>query len=383
MSRPNPRALALLACIAFVGLGLPDGLLGVAWPSMRGTFGVPLDALGALLVSFTLGFVGSSFASGRVVARVGLGSVLALSCGATGLCLLGYAASGSWWIVVALGAVAGVGAGGVDTGINAYAAVRHGPRFLNVLHACWGIGAATGPAIMTAVLATHWPWTVGYVVVGVAQLVLALAFAATRGAWTTGAVGTPHAFHEPPSLRETLGLPSARLGILLFACYSGLELGVGAWGFTLLTEGRGLSPTLAGAWTSGYWASLTGGRVLGAFIVGRLGAPALLRGTAVLLAVGLGLVAASFSPASDLAGLALAGAAAGPIFPTLIARTPARLGARHAGNGVGFQIAAAALGQALWPSLLGVVASAHGLEWLARGLVALALAVVVVNERLS
>lgn len=144
-----------------------------------------------------------------------------------------------------------------------------------------------------------------------------------------------------------------------------------------------MAPTLAGAWTSVYWASLTGGRVLGALLVGRLGAAALLRGTAILLAAGLALFAASLSPVTDLSGLAIAGAAAGPIFPTLIAQTPGRLGSRHAANGVGFQIAAASLGQALWPSLLGVIASARGLEWLARGLVVLALAVLAVNEALD
>jgi fucose permease len=236
---------------------------------------------------------------------------------------------------------------------------------------------------MTTVLAAHRPWTIGYVVVGVAQLVLAFAFALTRGAWTTDGSSPSHAPHEAPALADTLRLPAARISILLFACYTGLELGVGAWGFTLLTEGRGMAPTLAGAWTSVYWASLTGGRMAGALVVGRLGASRLLRGAAILLAAGLGLFAASLSPASDLVGLAVAGAAAGPIFPTLIARTPGRLGVRHAANGVGFQIAAAALGQALWPSLLGVVASARGLEWLARGLVVLALAVLAVNEALD
>lgn len=380
---PSRRSLALLACVAFVGLGLPDGLLGVAWPSMRATFGVPLDAMGALLVSFTAGFVAASFGSGRTVARLGLGTVLALSCGATGACLLGYAASGSWWAVVALGLVAGAGAGGIDTGINTYAAVRHGPRFLNVLHACWGIGAASGPAIMTAVLASGRPWRLGYVVVGAAQLALAVAFAATRTAWASpGAEARPER-RETESIGATLRLPAARASIALFACYTGLELGVGAWGFTLLTEGRGVPATIAGAWTSLYWVGLTAGRVAGALLVPRVGAAALLRGSAGLLAAGLALVAAGLSPASDLTGLVLAGAAAGPIFPTLIAETPGRLGIAHAANGVGFQIAAAALGQAFWPAVLGMVAAAHGLEWLARGLVILATAVLALNGALA
>jgi fucose permease len=372
---------ALLAGIAFVGLGLPDGLLGVAWPSMRATFGVPLDALGALLTSFTIGYVTSSFAAGRSMRTLGLGGLLALSGGATGLSLLGYATRSSWWAVVALALVAGFGAGGIDTGVNTYAATHHGPRLLNVLHACWGIGAAGGPAIMTAVLAAHRPWQVGYVVVGVAQVALALVFAATRRAWP--AIGAPHVAGAAPSIAATLRLSTARLGVLMFVGYAGLELGVGAWAFTLLTEGRGMAPTSAGAWTSLYWVGLTVGRVAAAALVSRLGPRVLLRSTIALLAGGLALLAAALSPLLDLAGLVLAGFAAGPIFPTLIARTPARLGGGHAANGVGFQIAGAALGQALWPSALGVLGAAFGLEALARGLVVLAVFVFVVNERLE
>ncbi len=376
--RTSGAGLAILAGIAFVGLGLPDGLLGVAWPSMRRTFGVPLDALGALLTATTAGFVLSSFAGGRAMRALGLGGVLALSCAATAVSLFGYAASSSWWIVIGLGLLAGFGAGGIDTGINTYAALRHGPRFLNVLHACWGVGAATGPALMTAVLAANEPWQVGYVTVALAQVVLAIAFAATRRAWPEA---TPtHETGPAPSIAQTLRRPTAGVGILLFVCYTGLELGIGAWAFTVLTEGRGRPTAVAGAWTSLYWVGLTGGRLVGAALVTRLGARVLLRSSMALLASGLGLFAAAVSPSLDLVGLVVAGAAAGPIFPTLIAETPGRLGVHHAPNAVGFQIAAAALGQALWPSLLGLMASAYGLEMLARGLVALALMVLGLNE---
>jgi fucose permease len=376
----SPRTLAILAGIAFVGLGLPDGLLGVAWPSMRATFGVPLDALGALLTAFTIGFVGSSFSSGRILRRLGLGVVLALSCGVTGACLLAYAATRSWWTVVALGVVAGMGAGGIDTGVNTYAAMRHGPRLLNVLHACWGVGATAGPALMTGVLAAGLPWQAGYLAVGGAQVTLALLFVGSQRAWPAARASDDA---RGASILETLRLPSARLLVLLFVCYTGLELGVGAWAFTVLTEGRGVAATTAGAWTSLYWLALTGGRLVGAALVGRLGATNLLRGTMVLLVAGLTVFAAGLSPALDLVGLALAGLSAGPIFPTLIAETPARLGRWHAANGVGFQIAAAGLGQALWPSALGLAGARLGLGALAYGLVALGLLVLAIHARLA
>ena len=378
MTLRKERTLAGLACVAFVGLGLPDGLLGVAWPSMRSTFGVPLDALGALFASFTAGFVLSSFAGGRSVRALGLGGLLAASCAATGLSLLGYALSGSWSLVVGLGFVAGLGAGGIDTGINTYAAMRHGPRFLNLLHACWGVGATLGPALMTAVLVTGRPWPLGYALVAGAQLALAVVFAVTQGAWP--AAGASAHETSPESFAGTLRLRGARVGILLFAAYTGLELGIGAWAFTVLTEGRGRPPAVAGGWTSLYWLGLTVGRLAAAAIVPQLGAPLLLRSAMVLLAAGVSLLAAGVAPSLDLVGLLIAGVAAGPIFPTLIAQTPVRLGAGHAANAVGFQIAAASLGAALWPAALGVLGARRGLEALALGLVALALVVLALNE---
>jgi MFS family permease len=121
--------LTLLTFVGFISLGLPDGLTGVAWPAMRGSFGLPLDALGSLLVSYTVGYLISSFASGRVLARTSVGALLALSCLTTGVSLLGYANAGRWWQVVALGALAGLGAGAIDAGLNTYAATHfNAPR---------------------------------------------------------------------------------------------------------------------------------------------------------------------------------------------------------------------------------------------------------------
>lgn len=382
MRRP-PLALAVLASLAFAGLGLPDGLLGVAWPSIRATFGLPLDALGALLVSFTAGYVVSSFSGGRLVDGLGLGRLLTLSCLATGGSLIGYATVPSWWMVVGLASLAGVGAGGIDTGINTYAATHYGPRMLNWLHACYGVGAASGPAIMTAIFAANLSWHRGYWVVGVAQLALATAFAATVRVWPQVDAGPTSDAPAPASIGETLRLPVARLGIMLFLVYTGLELAVGSWAFTLLTEGRGVAPMTAGGWASLYWGGLTTGRLLGAALATRIGLTSLLRGSVVVLAGGLALLFLGISPRADLAGLVIAGVAAGPMFPSLIAATPSRVGERHAANAVGFQIAAAALGQALLPSGVGLIGDSFGLSALAGGLVLLAVAVVLINEWLT
>src|SRR5579872_3797351 len=178
------RQLALAAA-GFVGLGLPEGLLGVSWPSIRASFGLPLDALGLLFATFATGYFVSSAASGRVIARFGIGRGLAASCSLAGVCLLGYSVVPAWASMVVLGAFLGIGAGLIDAGINTYAAIAHGSRALNWLHAAYGIGAAVGPLVMTAFLSAGLPWNVGYALVGLLQLCLGSAYWLNRQAFTT------------------------------------------------------------------------------------------------------------------------------------------------------------------------------------------------------
>jgi fucose permease len=361
------RLLPPLAGLAFISLGLPDGLLGVAWPSIRGFFALPLDALGALLILTTIGYVTSSFSSGRLLRRMNLGTVLAASCALTGAGLLGYANAAWWPAMLTLAVVLGLGAGAIDAALNTYAALHLGPRALNWLHACYGVGAATGPMIMTAVMHAGRPWQRGYVIVGAAQLALAGAFAITAGWWPkTG--GTPRGSDDGPSasMRETLREPAAWLGIATFFIYTGVESSIGAWTYTLLTEGRGVAPEHAGFVASLFWGSLTAGRVFAGTAGGAVRVPTLLRMALVGVATGTALVSLDAGLLVTAGGVALAGCACGPIFPLLVATTPSRLGTTHAANAVGFQIAAAAVGLSVLPALIGLAATAWGIETIAR-----------------
>lgn len=237
-ARRRSALLVGLAYAAFISLGLPDGLTGVAWPSIRGTFGLSLEALGALITTTTVGYLVSSFSSGRALARIGVGWLLIVSCLATAISLLGYGLAPLWGVMVGLGLLAGLGAGAIDAGLNTYAAENFSPRTMNWLHAAFGLGAATGPLIMSGVLGAGQSWRLGYLIVGVAQLVLASCFLITRNQWHTQA---GHAQATPTAgapMARTLKLPSAWLSILLFFLYTGLELSAGQWLYTLLTEAR-------------------------------------------------------------------------------------------------------------------------------------------------
>jgi fucose permease len=371
--------LAVLAALAFISLGLPDGLLGVAWPSIRAYFGRDVEALGALIIAATCGYVASSFSSGRLLRHINVGSVLALSCLLTAGGLLGYAGTAQWPVMVVLGVLLGMGGGAIDSSLNAYAATHHGARTLNWLHACYGIGAATGPLIMTAVLGKGRPWQQGYAIVGVAQLVLAGCFAATVSWWDRpgdeAAAAAPPAF---ATIRATLRLTATKLAIAAFFVYAGVEASTGVWTFTLLTEARGVDPAEAGWVVSLFWGGLTGSRLVAAFAAARVRPRTLLWIALAGVLLGTVLVWLNVSARLTYAGILLAGWACGPIFPTLVAMTPGRLGAEHAANAVGFQIAAAALGLSLLPALVGIAAGAFGVHIIAPLLVLQALALMVV-----
>lgn len=177
--------LVALVFLGFVSIGLPDGLTGVAWPSMRGYFGLPIDALGGLLVSYTAGYLVSSFGSGRMLTRASVGALLALNCLATGVSLLGYAGASHWRLVVALGALAGLGAGAIDAGLNTYAATHFSAGMVNWLHAFYGVGALSGPILMTRALRSGPQWQWGYAIVGGGQLALAACFGLTLRRWNS------------------------------------------------------------------------------------------------------------------------------------------------------------------------------------------------------
>jgi fucose permease len=382
---PGGLALIGLAYLSFVSLGLPDGLNGVAWPSIRAYFNLPLDALGALLVMFTLGYLASSFSSGRLLSLMSVGTLLTLSCLATSASLIGYAIAPSWWIMLAVGTIAGLGAGAIDAGLNTFAATQFSARMVNWLHACYGIGAATGPVIMTSVLAARRPWQLGYAIVGGWQLLLALCFVATRRKWPApGADLSDRSISLSKNGASTLGtlrLPVVQLSAAVFFVYTGIEAAAGTWAFSLFTESRAVRVMTAGTWVSIYWGALTVGRIVSGFVVGFVPAHRLLRFCIIGIAMGATLIWLGGASALSFAGLGLMGLASAPVFPSLIATTPMRLGEAHTANGVGFQIAAAVLGQSLLPALVGLIAGKLGLEMVGPSL--LLAAVVLAGLHLS
>ncbi|MCB0076213.1 MAG: MFS transporter [Anaerolineales bacterium] len=358
-TRNQPAPLLLvLAFIAFISLGLPDGLLGVAWPTLRQSFGVPLDALGQLMAVMISGYLLSSFTSGLLIARIGLGWLLAASCALTGGALLGYTVVPTWGLLLTLAVAAGLGAGAIDAGLNGYVAERFSDRTMQWLHASFGVGITLGPLIMTASLRQWETWRGGYIVVGIAQLLLALAFATRLSVWQvdTSQRGEKIAPDAAP-WRGTLRQPRVWLSAFLFFLYTGAELGLGLWLYTLLTDARAVAPTVAGLVTGSYWAMFTVGRIIAGVAATRIANQRLVNGGLLLATVGALLLVRPGPPIAAVVAVALVGLAIAPIYPALVSGTAQRVGAAFTTNSIGIQVAAAGLGGALLPGLLGLLAT--------------------------
>ncbi|MGC4063823.1 MAG: MFS transporter [Polyangiaceae bacterium] len=387
----------VVSYVAFVSIGLPDTVLGVAWPSLRATFGIPPSAMGAVLASGMGGYFLSGLGAGNAVRKFGVGGLLTLSSALVAMALFGYALAPTWTVFFPIGAVWGVGSGAIDAALNGYAARHFSVRHVNWLHACWGIGASIGPAVMTFFIASGFGYRIGYALLGTVLGSMAVLFFGTRRRWddtpspsstspATPAVDDDHHRASPPSakpvtLGRTLCSGLVWLQALLFLLYTGVESTVGQWCFSWLREQRGLAVEAAGSWTSAYWASLTVGRiVLGSFI-GRVGPDRMLRLATLSSVVGI----VSFVSVGGLLGrlgLLLLGASLAPMFPTLMARTPDRIGDDLAHHAVGLQVSAGTLGSALGPSAVGFLVAQSGIGAFGKFAVAVAIALLLMHELL-
>ncbi len=381
-------SLVILSFVAFIALGMPDGLLGVAWPSIRSTFELPLDALGTLLFGLTSGYLLASFSNGWLMEKFGVGKLLGASTLLTATALAGYTVSPAWWAMIPFGFLAGLGAGGIDASLNAWVEAHLSPRIMQWLHASFGIGITSGPLIMTAGIARSGSWRTGYWIVAAAQLTLGLIFLARARLWDN-APKAPHYEEEtasgavPVPFAQTLRNPASWLSGSLFFVYVGIELGMGYWAFTWLSTALALSATIAGIWTAAYWAAFTVGRIVAGALAHRLSPTRLLSvSISAVVTVTLALAAVPVREAK-IAGILLLGLAIAPIFPSMVSTTSKRVGREHAGSTIGMQMAMAGLGVGIVPGLMGVIAKRFGLDlipWMI-ALCALLLAAITLSFR--
>jgi fucose permease len=365
VKRRPESLLVTIAYAGFVASGVVTGMLGVAWPSVRETFALPIDALGLLLVTEMVGNLLVSLCGGPLIAKFGVGWVLLLSALARGFGALSYGLAPTWWLMVVMGTVAGAGGGGLGVGLNTYFATKHSPARMNWLHASFGLGAALGPALMRGVLGAGGIWRWGYMIAGLMLGLLAIGLVLTRDRWrlvarTSGGMDASPA-GEASSI-DTLRVGIVWLGIALIFCFAGTEVTAGQWAYSLFTEARSIDPNIAGFWTSAFWMSSMVGRVVFGFVADRFEVKRLLRTATFGAICSAALIWIDAADLLSFLGLAMLAFMLAPVFPLITSTTPERVGAEHGANSIGFQVAAASLGATFLPALAGILAESVGLE---------------------
>ncbi len=368
----SSRRLVAVAFAVFVALGLSAGVTGVAWPSMRTAFSRPVADLGVLLAIGTVGYFLAGLAAGRMTRRLGIGNVLTLIMAMGTVSLAGYGLVGSWPLLLICAVGVGFAGGMVDSVVNAYVALHHDTRTMNLLHAFFGIGATIGPVLVAATLARGLSWRIAYLVLAAVEVLLLLTVAKVRGRWSQ-----PLPAEENDAHPAKLG-GSVLMLLGLFVLYVGIEVAAGQWAYSLLTESRGMGEFAAGIWVALYWGGLTGGRLMLGVLGDRVGPRTVLHSSMIGSIVGSLIL--WFDPAGlGVIGLTLLGVSLAGVFPILVALTPDWVGEERAPSVIGYQIASAAAGSAVIPWVGGLIIDAEGLESLGPFLVAIAAAMTALH----
>lgn len=379
-ARSHPFLLAI-AYLGFISLGLPDTLIGVAWPSVRDTFQLPQSAVALIFIGGGISYFLSSFFTGRLLSFFGIGALLAGSSTLVAMSGFGYSAAPFWAMFAACSLFHGLGSGAIDAGLNHYVAHHFSARHMNWLHACYSVGATLGPLTMTAVIAWHGSWRMGYLAIACTLFVLAALFAVTHRRWDEPGTTDPAPEATAKiSLGAVLRHSVVWVQAALFFVYTGLESSMGQWSYTLLTESRQVPREIAGLWVTTYWGSIAAGRILFGFVVDRIGIDRLLRWSMITALIGTGLFAWNLSTTISGISLAIVGLGLAPIYPCMMTRTPQRLGKAMAAHAIGLQVSTAMLGVAALPSLCGLLAQRFGVGTVAAATIGMALAVTLLHE---
>ena len=349
----------LLAIIymAFISLGLPDALLGAAWPSMVPELGAPVSFAGVIFIIISVGTVVSSLLSQRLNLRFGPGRVTAFSVAMTAAALFGFASCRTAWQLCLWALPYGLGAGSVDACLNNYVALHYASRHMSWLHCMWGIGASVGPYIMGAVLSAGRHWSAGYHAIGVLQLVLTAVLLLSLPLWKKGNERGEGEKAKPLGLKEIFAIPGIKPLLLAFFCYCALEQTMGLWAGSYLALYRGFTPERAAGFTGLFFLGITLGRALNGFLTIRFSDSFLTRAGFVIIALGIAAVLLPLGDATALAGLVLVGLGCAPVYPCIIHATPERFGAGRSQAVIGILMAGAYLGNCLMPPLFGLIAN--------------------------
>ena len=346
----------LLAVIylAFISLGLPDGLLGAAWPSIYPEVQVPVSYAGIVAMIICLGTIVSSLLSDRLTHRLGSAGVTAISVAMTAVALLGFSFSHSFWMLCLWAIPYGLGAGSVDATLNNYVALHYSSRHMSWLHCMWGVGASAGPYLMGFLLSGGQHWSRGYLYIGIAQIILTAVLLLSLPLWKrTG----QNSGSEPLPLKQVFKVPGATQIMICFFCYCALEQTAALWSASYFHLHLGLSSENAATLGSLFFLGITVGRAISGFVSVKLNDTAMIRLGFGIITAGIALLLLPLGKVGAIVGLLLVGLGCAPIYPSMMHATPAYFGAARSQALMGIQTASAYVGTALMPPLFGLIAN--------------------------
>jgi len=351
--------LLALIYVCFISLGLPDSLLGSAWPVLHKEISVPISFAGIISATIFVGTILSSLFSDKLLHKFGAGRVTAVSVVMTALGLFGFFISNKFWMLILWAIPYGLGAGGVDAILNNYVALHYKPQHMSWLHCMWGVGASISPYIMSFSLVHLESWNYGYLIVSVIQAVLSVIIFISIPIWKKGnkVEGQDEEIKtQPLSFKEIFSIKGAIFCFLMFFCYCSMELTTSLWASTYLVQKWDFSPEMAAGYASMFYIGITFGRFINGFLAMKLSDRFLIRMGVAIIAVGIGLLFLPFHSTFALIGFIVIGLGCAPIYPCIIHMTPDVFGKDKSQAMIGVQMAFAYIGFLVMPPLFGIIA---------------------------
>lgn len=379
------QLLLTIIYLAFISLGLPDSLLGAAWPAMCKEFEAPISYAGMISMIIAVGTIISSLQSDRLTRRLGTGKVTAFSVLMTAIALWGFSVSHSFGMLCLWAIPYGLGAGSVDAALNNYVALHYASCHMSWLHCMWGIGASLGPYIMGYALTGGQSWNMGYHYLGILQIALTAILLLSLSLWKKNTIGGNEVqgsdFHEKPlTLWQIFKIPGAKEVMITFFCYCALEQTTGLWASSYLVLHRGLSSETAAGFASLFFIGITIGRALSGFLTIKLDDTKMIHLGQCLMLGGILLLLLPFGKTSSLLGLVLIGLGCAPVYPCIIHSTPDHFGADRSQAMIGAQMASAYVGTCMMPPLFGLIANTISIALFPIYLAVILILMVVMHE---
>ena len=353
-------ALLMLIYLSFISLGLPDSMLGSAWPAMSVSLNAPLWGAGLVQMLISFCTIISSLNSAKLIRKFGTGKLTAISVATTALALLGFSLAKHYAFLLLMAVPLGLGAGAVDAGLNNYVALHCEAKHMSWLHCFWGVGTIVGPMILSTVLRVGGSWATGYRAVGLIQCAVSALLFATLNMWKRNDIQQEEREAKTLSVPDVQKLPGAKAGMVTFLCYCAVESTLGLWGATYISQVRGVDEATAASFGAMFYIGITAGRAISGFMAMKLLPKQMVRVGQALLALGCILMMIPAGSTLSGIGLVMCGLGCAPIYPNIIQDTPVNYGAENSQAAIGVQMAFAYVGSTFLPSIFGALAGVGG-----------------------